>query len=95
MPITPLSNPKAAVKLFTPDAECTWLLTEIDEGTDLAFGLCGLGLGCLELGYVSLTELRTVRGNLGLPVERDLHFEADKTISAYADEARSRGHIVT
>jgi hypothetical protein len=36
-----------------------------------------------------------VRGRLGLPIERDLHFEADKTISAYADEARSRGHIVT
>jgi hypothetical protein len=29
------------------------------------------------------------------PAERDLHFDADKTISAYADEARCRGHIVT
>ena len=86
---------KPAVKLFTPDAQCTWLLTEIDEGTDLAFGLCDLGLGCPELGYVSLVELCTVRGKLGLPVERDLHFDANKTISAYADEARSRGHIVT
>ena len=35
------------------------------------------------------------RGKLGLPIERDLHFEADKPISAYADEARTRGHIVT
>ena len=86
---------KPVVKLFTPDAQCTWLLTEIDEGTDLAFGLCELGLGCPELGYVSLTELRTIRGKLGLPIERNLHFEADKPISAYADEARSRGHIVT
>jgi hypothetical protein len=63
--------------------------------SDLAFGLCDLGLGCPELGYVSLTELRSVRGKLGLPIECDLHFEADKPISAYADEARSRGHIVT
>ena len=86
---------KPVVKLFTPDAQCTWLLTEIDEGTDLAFGLCDLGLGCPELGYVSLLELATVRGKLGLPIERDLHFEADKPISAYADEARSRGHIVS
>jgi hypothetical protein len=31
---------------------------------------------------------------LGLPIERDLHFEADKPISAYADEARTHGHIV-
>ena len=36
--------------------------------------------GCMgepELGYVSLVELRNVRGKLGLPIERDLHFEAD------------------
>ena len=82
------------IKLFTPDAQCTWLLTELDAD-GLAFGLCDLGLGCPELGYVSLVELRTVRGNLGLPIERDLQFEADKPISAYADEARVRGHIVT
>jgi len=25
---------KPVVKLFTPDAQCTWLLTEIDEGND-------------------------------------------------------------
>jgi hypothetical protein len=82
------------VKLFTPDAQCTWLLTEIDAN-GLAFGLCDLGLGCPELGYVSVPELRTVRGILGLPIERDLHFQADKSISAYAEEARMRGHIVT
>ena len=41
-----------------------------------------------------LVELATVRGKLGLPVERDLHFEAEKTISAYADEARAHGRIV-
>jgi hypothetical protein len=86
---------KPVVKLYTPDAQCTGLLTEIDEGTDLAFGLCDLGMGCPELGYVSLTELRSVRGKLGLPIERDLHFEAGKPISAYADEARTHGHIVT
>ncbi len=77
------------------DAQCTWLLTEIDDGTDLAFGLCDLGMGCPELGYVSFTELHAVRSELGLPIERDLHFKADKPISAYAEEARSCGHIVT
>jgi hypothetical protein len=44
---------------------------------------------------VSLTELRSLRGPLRLPVERDEHFEADKTLSAYADEAREKGRIVT
>jgi hypothetical protein len=44
---------------------------------------------------VSLTELRSVRGKLGLPIERDLHFDPDKTIADYADEAREQGRIVT
>jgi hypothetical protein len=86
---------KPVVKLFTPDAQCTWLLTELDPHGGLAFGLCDLGLGCPELGYVSLAELAAVRGKLGLPVERDRHFAANKTISLYADEARAQGHIVT
>jgi hypothetical protein len=86
---------KPVVKLFTPDAQCTWLLTELDPDGGLAFGLCDLGMGSRELGYVSLAELSAVRDKLGLPVERDRHFEADKSISAYADEARSRGQSVT
>jgi hypothetical protein len=85
---------KPVVKLFTLDAQCTWLLTELDPDGGLAFGLCDLGMGEPELGYVSLAELATVRGKLGLTVERDRHFEAEKTISVYADEARARGRIV-
>jgi hypothetical protein len=83
------------VKLFTPDAQCTWLLTELDPDGGLAFGLCDLGVGYPELGYVALIELTTVRGKLGLPIERDLHFDADKPISAYAAEAREHGRIIT
>ena len=82
------------VKLSTPDAGCTWLLTEIDpDDPDIAFGLCDLGMGTPELGSVSLSELASVRGRLNLPVERDLHFTATKTLSAYADEARAHGAI--
>jgi hypothetical protein len=62
---------------------------------DIAFGLCDLGMGTPELGYVSMHELRDLRGPLGLPIERDMHFEADKTLSAYAGEARAHGRIVT
>ena len=83
------------VKLFTPDAQCTWLLTELEPEGDLAFGLCDLGMGEPELGYVSLTELRALRGKLGLPIERDEHFEADAPLSTYFDRARVRGQIVT
>jgi hypothetical protein len=83
------------VKFFTPDAGATWLLTEIDpDDPDIAFGLCDLGLGFPELGTVSLAELREVRGRLGLTVERDLSFKADRRLSIYAAEAHARGCIV-
>jgi Protein of unknown function (DUF2958) len=89
-------DPAPVVKLFTPDAGATWLLTEIDpDDHDHAFGLCDLGLGYPELGWVSLAEIATVRGGLGLPVERDLHFKPEKPISAFAREARLAGRIVT
>lgn len=88
-------DPAPVVKLFTPDAGATWLLTEIDpEDDDRAFGLCDLGQGFPELGHVSLAELEDLRGRWGLPVERDLHFKADRPISAYAREARLAGRIV-
>jgi hypothetical protein len=71
--------PIAVVKLFTPDAGATWLLSELDpDSSDRAFGLCDLGLGSPELGYVSLSELTTLRGRLGLPVERDRFFHPNK-----------------
>jgi len=75
-------DPAPVVKLFTPDAGATWLLTEIDpDDHDHAFGLCDLGMGVPELGWVSLQELATVRGKLGLSIERDLHFCAEKRLS--------------
>lgn len=47
------------VKLFTPDTDCTWLLSELDPtDPDLAFGLCDLSLGTPELSSVRLSELQ-------------------------------------
>jgi hypothetical protein len=84
------------VKLFTPDANATWLISEIDpDEPQLAFGLCDLNLGFAELGYVDLEEIRSVRGPLGLPVERDLHFEGTYPMSIYAEAAREISQIVT
>ena len=76
------------VKLFTPDGPATWLLSEIiPDGSDIAFGLCDLGCGDVELGSVSLSELSALRGRLGLPVERDRHFHPNKPLGDYADRA--------
>lgn len=83
------------VKLFTPDAQCTWLVSEIDpDENDLAFGLCDLGMGYPELGYIDLIEIRAARGQLGLRVERDFSFTGKYPMSIYAEAARQAEHIV-
>jgi hypothetical protein len=43
------------------------------DGEDIFFGLVS-GFE-VELGYFSLKELQETLGTLGLPIERDLHFE--------------------
>lgn len=79
---------KPALKLFCPWGGATWLLTELDpDDPDIAFGLCDLGMGCPELGSVSISELEALRGPGGLTIERDRHFTAKMTLSEYADEA--------
>ena len=88
-------DPVPVVKLFTPDGRATWLLTELSpDDPDLAFGLCDLGLGCPELGYVRLSEIQAVDGPLGLSVERDSSFRTDKPISHFAYLAGLAGRIV-
>jgi hypothetical protein len=81
-------------KLFCPVGAATWLLTKINpDDPDIAFGLCDLGVGCPELGSVSLAELRSIRV-MGVGIERDLHWNARGALSAYADAANAAGHIV-
>ena len=85
---------KPVVKLFTPDAQCTWLLSELHPNdNDIAFGLCDLGMGFPELGSVRISEIESVRGKLGLPVERDRSFVSEKTLSEYTHDARDAQYI--
>jgi len=70
------------VKFFTPDSSWTWYATEFD-GEDRFFGL--VDGQEKELGYFSLKELESVRGPLGLPIERDLHWQP-KTLAEIAPE---------
>jgi len=91
-----LFDPQPLVKLFTPDAGATWLLTEIDPVTpSMAFGLADLGLGCPEMGFFCLDELAEIRGPLRLPIDQDAGFRATQTVSAYAAAARAAGRIQT
>ena len=89
-------DPAPVVKLFTPDAGATpWLLTEIDpDDHDHAFGLCDLGLGMPEIGWVSLGELAMVRGRLGLPIERDLSFPRREAVERLCARCAAGGRVV-
>lgn len=89
-------DPFPIVKLFTPDANAIWLLTELDPNDpDRAFGLCDLGLGCPELGPVLMSEVEVLRGPSGLSVEVDAAFRATQPLSRYAAAARLTGCITT
>ncbi|KQZ93820.1 transposase [Mesorhizobium sp. Root157] len=84
------------VKLFDPNGSAVWLLAEIDPAEpSRAYGLCDLGQGFPELGYVDLGELATVRSGFGLPIEIDRSFFPTRRLSEYAEEARRKGRIVT
>ena len=65
-------DPMVHVKFFDPTGSWTWYATEFDPKEGTFFGLVkGFEE---ELGYFSLAELESVRGRLGLGIERDLHF---------------------
>ena len=87
----PEPNHVPVVKIFNPYGGSTWLLTEsIPDEPDILFGLCDLGVGEPELGYVSRSELETLRIEMGgceLPLERDEHFTPQYAISRYAEDA--------
>ncbi|AQT70057.1 hypothetical protein STSP2_03259 [Anaerohalosphaera lusitana] len=75
-----VTDPMVPLKFFTPDSSFTWLIIEGDEESEgdwlffckVVSHLCPEG----ELGYVRLSDLEEIRGPLGLPVERDLYWEA-------------------
>ena len=79
------------IKYFTPDAGWSWWVTEgspvlDDSGQEIDFQFFGLVEGhCRELGYFNLSELESVNGPMGLPIERDLHWQP-KTLEEIAPE---------
>ena len=64
------------VKLFNPTGIGTWYLTEYDPVSDMAFGLCDVGVK--EIGYAHMKELKEFKGRFGLGIERDKFFESNK-----------------
>lgn len=84
-------DPHPVVRLYTPDAAASWLLTELDpDDPDLAYGLCDLGLGAPRLDHVRLSQLAALADDA---VMCDTGFVARQPLSAYLREARERGAI--
>ncbi len=65
-------DPLVICKFFMPDFPWTWYAIEFD-GEDLFWSLVAGDYS--ELGYFRLSELRSVRGKWGCPMERDIDFE--------------------
>ena len=72
------AEPRVYAKFFMPGTGWTWYVTEgsEQEGDFLFFGFA-VGLES-EFGYFLLSELASVRTQLGLQVERDLYFSEGK-----------------
>jgi hypothetical protein len=69
-------NPNAVVKFFTPWSNWTWYVLEGEKQEDGDYLFFGYVVGHdSELGYFSLNELMSVRGPVGLKIERDLWFK--------------------
>lgn len=85
------------VKFFDPCGAGTWLVSELDPETGIAFGLADLGMGSPELGSIDLNELIGIqhvqRKPFRVGIERDLWFKGEHDIMHYAIEAMSKGKI--
>ena len=64
-------DPIAIVKFFCPWNHWTWYAYEFD-GEDIFFGYVKGDYD--EYGTFSLSELESVKGPMGLTIERDLYF---------------------
>ena len=54
---------------------CDWFVSEWDED-DLFFGYANLGdYQCAEWGYISFTELKSLRIVYGIEVDFDMHWQ--------------------
>tara|TARA_R100000687_G_scaffold39940_1_gene32567 strand:- start:544 stop:837 length:294 start_codon:yes stop_codon:yes gene_type:complete len=75
-----IEDPEIIVKFFNPTGLGTWYATEYNPKEKMFFGL--VHGHDKELGYFSLEELESVKGPLGIGIERDRYFGFDNKISS-------------
>lgn len=66
------NDPIVYVKLFLDG--WTWYITELSIDNNIYFGYV-ISPFESELGYFSLNEIKSIKGSLGLSVERDISFK--------------------
>ena len=76
------------LKVFNPTGGQTWFITELNPDTLEAFGYV-TGMGEAELGYIDMNELLKFRGRMGLPLERDIHWDPRTTLAQVMDGEKS------
>ena len=82
-------DPVVHAKFFTPDSNWTWYVTE-GQAEDHDYRFFGYVCGMQEeWGYFVLSELESVRGPLGLEIERDLYFESGPFTQVMGRERRN------
>ncbi len=86
-------DPYPVLKLYTPDAGASWVLTALDADGDTAYGLIDIGTGFTELGLVSLPMLAGIKGPRGLPVAIEPGYKPRKRLAAYVADAQRIGMI--
>lgn len=84
---------KPLVEVSFPAAGHKWLLTEYNPEHAVGFGLCDLGMGCPELGYVDITEIHEVVAQFGLQPQCRV-MNALHAIDEYAEAARAEQSIM-
>ena len=74
-----VEDPVIVAKFFNPQGAGTWYATEYDPKDKMFFGYVSIfGDWNDEWGYFSLAELESIKGYLGLGIERDLYWEEVK-----------------
>jgi len=87
-------DPQPVVHLYLPGSSHQWLLTELHTHDDVAFGLCDLGAGFPELGYVDLREVLAAAASVNAELRCNLAFRPVAPLSVYAEQARRAQRIV-
>lgn len=82
---------KVICKLFNPTGSGDWFLYERDsQNPDIFWAFCNLGDPMFaECGTISLSEMQSFKGRMGLGIERDTSFNiGEKTLKQVIDEVK-------